>query len=184
MMQKYKQRRSLAQSEPRHGIKFDQYLMKKSLLNLTRKRLQQSYQHQPRSWPIRKRFSKHNLFSYFLNRLGTSYFQLLVISSPPSTKISSFDEKILKVLAYRLATENIQMLNDSFQELLHYGICACMSAFATSLEILELLCIQEFIQYFEDKWFVGKFPLIMWNVYWSDFFRTNNHLEGWHNHLK
>ena len=24
----------------------------------------------------------------------------------------------------------------------------------------------------------------MWNVYQSDSFKTNNHLEGWHNRLK
>ena len=33
-------------------------------------------------------------------------------------------------------------------------------------------------------WQASNFPLTMWNVYWSDSFRTNNHLEGWHNHLK
>ena len=47
-----------------------------------------------------------------------------------------------------------------------------------------VLCIQEFIQYFEDTWLVGNYPLTMWNVYWSDSFRANNHLEGWHNRLK
>ena len=44
--------------------------------------------------------------------------------------------------------------------------------------------ILEFIQYFEDTWLVGNFPLTMWSVYQNDFLRTNNHLEGWHNHLK
>ena len=46
-----------------------------------------------------------------------------------------------------------------------------------------LPCIQEFIRYFEDTWLVGNFLLTMWNVYQSDSFKTNNHLEGWHNRL-
>ena len=60
------QRRSSAQFEPRHEIQFDQYLLstmrksKQLLLDLTRKRLQQS-------------------------------FQLLLISSPPSTEIVGVD---------------------------------------------------------------------------------------------
>ena len=48
----------------------------------------------------------------------------------------------------------------------------------------QLPCIQEFIRYFEDTWLVGNFPLTMWSVCQNDSFRTNNHLEGWHNRLK
>ena len=57
---------------------------------------------------------------------------------------------------------------------------------AIKFAVLQLPCIQiqEFIRYFEDTWLVGNYPLIMWNVYRSDGFRTNNHLEGCHNRLK
>ncbi len=44
--------------------------------------------------------------------------------------------------------------------------------------------IEEFIEYFEETWLVGQFPLQQWSVYDNDSFRTNNHLEGWHNRLK
>ncbi len=31
---------------------------------------------------------------------------------------------------------------------------------------------------------MGNFPLRQWNVFESESYRTNNHLEGWHNRLK
>lgn len=43
--------------------------------------------------------------------------------------------------------------------------------------------IEEFIEYFEEMWLVGQFPLQQWSVYNNVSFRTNNHLEGWHNQV-
>ena len=44
--------------------------------------------------------------------------------------------------------------------------------------------MEEFIRYFEDTWLVGQFSLTQWNVFANSSFRTNNHVEGWHNRLK
>lgn len=75
------------------------------------------------------------------------------------------------------------MSTDSFQELLHYGICAS--------QLLQLAW--KAIRVAAPQ-YLGVHPvfwrsMVCWqipfrNVYWSDFFRTNNHLEGWHNCLK
>ena len=38
------------------------------------------------------------------------------------------------------------------------------------------------VRFVQLAWQASNFPLTMWNVYWSDSFRTNNRLEGWHNY--
>ena len=42
----------------------------------------------------------------------------------------------------------------------------------------------EFIQYFQSTWLDGHVPFRMWNYFNHHGPRTNNHVEGWHNHLK
>ncbi|XP_072175117.1 uncharacterized protein [Diadema setosum] len=40
--------------------------------------------------------------------------------------------------------------------------------------------MNEFINYFQDTWIGGRFPIRMWNVH-QQRRRTNNDVEGWHN---
>ena len=42
----------------------------------------------------------------------------------------------------------------------------------------------EFIQYFKSTWLDGHFPVRTWNYFNHGGPHTNNHVEGWHNHLK
>ena len=44
--------------------------------------------------------------------------------------------------------------------------------------------IDEFVDYFESTWITGIFTLQHWNVYENNSYRTNNHVEGWHDRLK
>ena len=41
--------------------------------------------------------------------------------------------------------------------------------------------LERYTAYFDETWFDGHFRPRMRNYYGP---RTNNHLEGWHNHMK
>ena len=43
---------------------------------------------------------------------------------------------------------------------------------------------EELIQYYEDTWLKGRFPVSMWNIFSVEGPHTNNHVEGWHNKMK
>ena len=40
------------------------------------------------------------------------------------------------------------------------------------------------MEYFQDTWIEGKYPVCMWNVYSLDGPRTNNNAEGWHSKIR
>ena len=41
----------------------------------------------------------------------------------------------------------------------------------------------QFLEYFQDTWIEGNYPLRMWNMYSLDGPRTNNNAEGWHSKI-
>ena len=43
---------------------------------------------------------------------------------------------------------------------------------------------EDFLQYFQNTWLDGNFPIRMWNVYSMEGPRTNNNTEGWHSKLR
>ena len=42
----------------------------------------------------------------------------------------------------------------------------------------------QFLEYFQDNWMEGNYPLRMWNMYSLDGPRTNNNTEGWHSKIR
>ena len=42
----------------------------------------------------------------------------------------------------------------------------------------------QFLEYFQDNWIEGNYPLCMWNMYSLDGPRTNNNTEGWHSKIR
>ena len=41
----------------------------------------------------------------------------------------------------------------------------------------------QFLEYFQDNWIEGNYPLCMWNMYSLDGPHTNNNVEGWHSKI-
>ena len=42
----------------------------------------------------------------------------------------------------------------------------------------------QFLEYFQDNWIEGNYPLCMLNMYSLDGPRTNNNTEGWHSKIR
>ena len=114
----------------------------------------------------------YSRFAYFRSKSGVS---------PTRKKIYIWHQSnILKLVC----TMTVFVCTRNWSSLCRSMMCWYSQRMWNQVAAPQLPRIQEFIRYIEDTWLVGNYPLIMWNVYRSDGFQTNNHLKGWHNCLK